>query len=136
MPLTHYDLAHCQLLWENDDRTQALTVGPPDPEEAGWETAHDHAWACWLDVSGTVFGLTTEHTRNLSVLTQCGDDHVERTAAIPAAGPHHDLTLHVDTGLGHVILRIARDGTDIGCRTDIPASDCPPIAELLAELAQ
>ncbi|TMR90548.1 hypothetical protein [Nonomuraea basaltis] len=136
MPITHHDPDDDQLVWDNHDRTQTLVIGPPDPEEAGWETARDNHWACWLEVSGYAFGLDADHTRRLGQLALCADDGVERTAAIPAAAPHTDLTLHVDTGLGRVVLRVARDDTDTGSRADIPAHDCPTIAAMLDTLSR
>jgi hypothetical protein len=132
MPITHHDPTHHQLAWENDSRTQEVTIGPPDPEAAGWEDARDNEWACWLDISGTVLGLTAEHARRLAQLLRLNPP---TSALIPAAPPHTDLAITVDTGRDRAILLIHRNNTYNGCRADIPAQDCAAIAHMLDQLS-
>ncbi|WP_431921370.1 hypothetical protein [Nonomuraea jabiensis] len=134
MPVTHHDPAHHQLVWDNDTRTQTVVIGPPDPEAAGWETARDNDWACWIELSGYAFGLTADATARLAQLVRAVDGG-EQTHTLPAAPPDTNLTLVVGTGLHQVVLRVGRDNSDTGCRADIPAPDCPVIASLLDQLA-
>ncbi|MEU6720398.1 hypothetical protein ABZ897_53860 [Nonomuraea sp. NPDC046802] len=134
IPLIENDTDHLQLAWENDAGTQSLTIGTLDPEAWGREMAQNNQWACWLDVSGSAFGLTADTTRRLARLFHAvqGSETVHR---LPAASPHTDLALIVATGLGKVVLRVARNHDNAGGRADIPARDCLAIATMLDQLA-
>ncbi|MEW1846246.1 hypothetical protein AB0392_50530 [Nonomuraea angiospora] len=133
MPITHHDPTSHQLEWENHDRTQSLSIAPPDIETAAWLAAHSHEWACWLNVSGTGFGLTAEHTQRLNQLVHAVGEP-EQTHTIPAAPPTDDLTLTITTSPQGLDLHVT--GPNADGQSDIPATDTPTIAHLLDQLTQ